>query len=145
MKKSTIGIIAGSTALVSAGTVVAFKTYQKKANNDSQGADLMQTVKTGADKTIQKVKTVIDDQIGMMNKEKDMLDDIGSKMKSSKGSQADSTIAKKDDIESPDAPVDDAEKGLTELDHEYRSEWIANGFPQTHREMERLEEEDDRT
>ena len=37
--------------------------------------------------------------------------------------------------ESVNASFDDAEKGLTQLDSAYRSEWQANGFPQTHREM----------
>ncbi|PSL40434.1 hypothetical protein B0H99_105212 [Planomicrobium soli] len=46
-----------------------------------------------------------------------------------------------DKRESPDADVDPAEKGLTELDSAYRDEWQANGFPQTHREMRELEED----
>lgn len=40
--------------------------------------------------------------------------------------------------ESVNAKYDDAEKGLTQLDAAYRSEWQANGFPQTHRELENL-------
>lgn len=48
---------------------------------------------------------------------------------------------KVDKRESPDAEVDPAEKGLTQLDSAYRDEWQANGFPQTHREMRELEEE----
>ena len=40
--------------------------------------------------------------------------------------------------ESVNANFDDAEKGLTKLDSAYRSEWQANGFPQTHRAMEEL-------
>ncbi|MGD6801828.1 hypothetical protein FZC79_15555 [Rossellomorea vietnamensis] len=43
--------------------------------------------------------------------------------------------------ESVNADMEDAEKGLTKLDSAYRSEWQANGFPQTHAEMERLEAE----
>lgn len=38
--------------------------------------------------------------------------------------------------ESVNAEYDDAEKGLTQLDAAYRSEWQANGFPQIHRELE---------
>lgn len=38
--------------------------------------------------------------------------------------------------ESINAEYDDAEKGLTQLDSAFRSEWQANGFPQTHRELE---------
>lgn len=38
--------------------------------------------------------------------------------------------------ESVNAQYDEAEKGLTQLDSAYRSEWQANGFPQTHRELE---------
>ncbi len=37
--------------------------------------------------------------------------------------------------ESVNAKYDDAEKGLTQLDSAYRSEWQANGFPQTHRQL----------
>jgi hypothetical protein len=48
---------------------------------------------------------------------------------------------KYDKMESVDADKTDAEKGLTELDHTYREEWQANGFPQTHMEMEKLKEE----
>lgn len=40
--------------------------------------------------------------------------------------------------ESVNAKYDDAEKGLTQLDAAYRAEWQANGFPQTHRELENL-------
>ncbi|WP_053217068.1 hypothetical protein [Virgibacillus senegalensis] len=145
MKKSTIGMIAGSTALVSAGTVMAVKKYQEKSGNGSlNGNDMLEKVKTGASKTMQKTKAVLDKQMDMMNKEKQMIDQADSKMQSSNhAGQLDPTIQKKDDIESPDAPQDEAEQGLTGLDHEYRSEWVANGFPQTHREMERLEEEDE--
>ncbi|MGI2328727.1 hypothetical protein [Planococcus sp. YIM B11945] len=46
-----------------------------------------------------------------------------------------------DKLESPDADVDPAEQGLTQLDSAYRDEWQANGFPQTHREMRELEED----
>lgn len=38
--------------------------------------------------------------------------------------------------ESPNADVDSAEKGLTELDATYRAEWHNMGYPQTHRAME---------
>ena len=46
-----------------------------------------------------------------------------------------------DEVESVKANEDPAEKGLTVLDSAYRSEWVANGFPQTHQEMQELEEE----
>ncbi|MDN7243226.1 hypothetical protein QWY14_15585 [Planococcus sp. N028] len=46
-----------------------------------------------------------------------------------------------DKRESPNAAVDPAEQGLTQLDAAYREEWQANGFPQTHREMRELEED----
>ncbi|MGD6968139.1 hypothetical protein ACQCVP_17060 [Rossellomorea vietnamensis] len=49
-----------------------------------------------------------------------------------------------DQRESPDADKTDEEKGLTELDHAYRAEWSANGFPQTHQAMEELKEEDEK-
>lgn len=45
-----------------------------------------------------------------------------------------------DQEESVNAPYDDAEIGLTQLDSTYRSEWQANGFPQTHKRMKELEE-----
>ncbi|MDN4524221.1 hypothetical protein [Fictibacillus fluitans] len=47
---------------------------------------------------------------------------------------------KVDKMESVDANKDPEEKGLTQLDSTYRSEWQANGFPQTHLDMEELEE-----
>lgn len=46
------------------------------------------------------------------------------------------TVDKKESVK---AKYDSAEVGLTQLDSAYRSEWQANAFPQTHREMERLE------
>lgn len=47
-----------------------------------------------------------------------------------------------DKRESVIADTDPAEKGLTQLDSAYREEWQANGFPQTHREMKQLEEDE---
>ncbi|WP_044022263.1 hypothetical protein [Bacillus sp. SG-1] len=46
-----------------------------------------------------------------------------------------------DHEESPNAAYEEEEIGLTKLDSTYRSEWQANGFPMTHAEMERLEQE----
>ncbi|MEK5339967.1 hypothetical protein NSQ19_09425 [Weizmannia sp. FSL W8-1119] len=46
-----------------------------------------------------------------------------------------------DRMESVDADKVPEEKGLTQLDSTYRSEWIVNGFPQTHKEMKELEKE----
>ena len=51
------------------------------------------------------------------------------------------TWRKMDEMESVDAEKEDAEKGLTQLDSTYRADWQANGFPQTHAERERLEQE----
>lgn len=50
--------------------------------------------------------------------------------------------AEVDQTESVNADVDPAEKGLTQLDAAYREEWQAMGYPQTHREMEKLEEDE---
>ncbi|WP_223700468.1 hypothetical protein [Sutcliffiella deserti] len=47
-----------------------------------------------------------------------------------------------DRMESVDASKDEKEKGLTQLDSAYRAEWVANGFPQTHKKMKELEEEE---
>lgn len=44
-----------------------------------------------------------------------------------------------DHEESVNAHTDEAEIGLTQLDSAYRSEWQANGFPQTHKAMAELE------
>ncbi len=41
-----------------------------------------------------------------------------------------------------DAKKDEAEVGLTQLDSIHRADWQANGFPQTHAELERLEKEE---
>ena len=49
---------------------------------------------------------------------------------------------KVDQEESVNADFDQEEKDLTQLDAAYRADWQANGFPQTHEEMERLEEEE---
>jgi hypothetical protein len=46
-----------------------------------------------------------------------------------------------DQMESVDAGLDPAERGLTQLDSAMRAEWVANGFPQTHMEMEELAKE----
>ena len=46
---------------------------------------------------------------------------------------------KVDKKESVDADVDPTEKGLTQFDSTLKSEWVANGFPQTHQEMRELE------
>lgn len=42
--------------------------------------------------------------------------------------------------ESVNAKYDEEEIGLTQLDAAYRSEWQANGFPQTHKRMKELED-----
>lgn len=47
-----------------------------------------------------------------------------------------------DQEESVDAEKTKEEEGLTKLDAAYKSEWQANGFPQTHEEMKKLEEEE---
>ncbi|ANU09111.1 hypothetical protein A1A1_00585 [Planococcus antarcticus DSM 14505] len=44
-----------------------------------------------------------------------------------------------DHEESVNADLDEAEIGLTQLDSAYRSEWQANGFPQTHKAIAELE------
>ncbi|WP_237150308.1 hypothetical protein [Planococcus maritimus] len=44
-----------------------------------------------------------------------------------------------DHEESVNAPYDSAEEGLTQLDSTYRSEWQANAFPQTKKQLEELE------
>ena len=41
-----------------------------------------------------------------------------------------------------DAKKDETEVGLTQLDSIHRADWQANGFPQTHAELERLEKEE---
>lgn len=51
------------------------------------------------------------------------------------------TWQKMDERESVDANQDEAEQGLTQLDSSHRAEWQANGYPQTHAERERLEQE----
>lgn len=43
--------------------------------------------------------------------------------------------------ESVNAKYDHAEIGLTQLDSAHRSEWQANAFPQTHRELDQSEDE----
>ncbi|MBU9672544.1 hypothetical protein KQ939_11440 [Planococcus sp. CP5-4] len=44
-----------------------------------------------------------------------------------------------DHEESVNDPYDRAEEGLTQLDSAYRSEWQANAFPQTKKQLEELE------
>lgn len=55
----------------------------------------------------------------------------------------DDTWSKMDKMESVDSDKDEAEEGLTQLDSNYRAEWQANGYPQTHAERERLMNESD--
>ncbi|WP_114166526.1 hypothetical protein [Exiguobacterium sp. TNDT2] len=55
----------------------------------------------------------------------------------------DDTWSKMDKMESVDSDKDEAEEGLTQLDSNYRAEWQANGYPQTHAERERLMKESD--
>ncbi|KIL49338.1 hypothetical protein [Jeotgalibacillus soli] len=49
---------------------------------------------------------------------------------------------KVDQEESVNAAQEAEEAGLTKLDSAYRADWQANGFPQTHQEMEELEKEE---
>ncbi|OIN68063.1 hypothetical protein BLD48_04245 [Exiguobacterium sp. KRL4] len=50
--------------------------------------------------------------------------------------------AELDQRPSIDAKTDETEVGLTQLDSIHRADWQANGFPQTHAELERLEKEE---
>ncbi|WP_252312631.1 hypothetical protein [Sinobaca sp. H24] len=50
-----------------------------------------------------------------------------------------SNSQKIDKRESVDAATDPSEEGLSQLDSAHKSEWQANGFPQTHRGLEELE------
>ncbi|PWW32608.1 hypothetical protein DFO73_101873 [Cytobacillus oceanisediminis] len=45
-----------------------------------------------------------------------------------------------DQVESADADKVPEEKGLTQYDAALRSEWVANGYSQTHLDLEELEE-----
>lgn len=47
---------------------------------------------------------------------------------------------REDKLPSPDAKTDDAEKGLTALDHAYREEWVANTITPTEEEIKEAEE-----
>lgn len=47
---------------------------------------------------------------------------------------------REDKLPSPDAKKDDAEKGLTALDHAYREEWVANTITPTEKEIKAAEE-----
>ncbi|MDN7246504.1 hypothetical protein QWY16_04880 [Planococcus shenhongbingii] len=44
-----------------------------------------------------------------------------------------------DHKESPNAPYDHAEIGLSELDSAYRSEWVSMGYPKTYHDLEENE------
>ncbi|YCA44013.1 hypothetical protein M1E11_02065 [Bacillus sp. JZ8] len=46
-----------------------------------------------------------------------------------------------DQVESVDADKARDEEGLTQYDSALKSDWVANGFPQTHMELEELESE----
>lgn len=102
MKKTTVGMIAGSTALLSAGTIMAVSKLK--------GKDEEQETENSFNSSDDNPSPNIDDE------------------------------ARKDQIPSPDADEVEAEEGLTLLDHQYRSQWQANGFPQTHKAMRELEE-----
>ncbi|MEC0304305.1 hypothetical protein [Terribacillus saccharophilus] len=47
---------------------------------------------------------------------------------------------REDKLPSPDAKTDDAEKGLSALDHAYREEWVANTITPTEEEIKAAEE-----
>jgi hypothetical protein len=151
-KEMTMGVVVGSTALVTTGIVLALNAYQKKeeTNIDQQtGSTAMRKIeggiKTGIDKVIEGIKRGINAKQKMMDKEKEKLNDLDSaihskNMASEEFIPDEATVEKKDKIESPDAVKDPAYQGLTQLDAQYRDEWQANGFPQTHAELE-LEED----
>lgn len=65
----------------------------------------------------------------------------GFKVYQDKTNQSIANSEKIDKRESVDARKDEAEVGLTQLDSIHRADWQANGFPQTHAERERLEQE----
>lgn len=44
-----------------------------------------------------------------------------------------------DQVESVDEDKARDEEGLTQYDSALKSDWVANGFPQTHMELEELE------
>lgn len=51
-----------------------------------------------------------------------------------------SNSPKIDERESVDAEIDPSEEGLSQLDSSHKSEWQANGFPQSHKGLQELEE-----
>lgn len=59
-----------------------------------------------------------------------------------KQNQSISDSAELDRRPSVDQTQDESEVGLTQLDSIQKAEWQANGFPQTHAERERLENEE---
>ncbi len=106
-KDMTMGVVVGSTALITTGLVLAFNAYQKKTGK------LEDVGKTVPDLNAPDSKFIPDSDVQQ----------------------------EKDEKEAKDAERDPAYKGLTQLDTQYRDEWQANGIPQTHAEMEKLEKE----
>ncbi|MCP3761552.1 hypothetical protein NLX67_04020 [Domibacillus sp. A3M-37] len=150
-KEMTMGVVVGSTALLTTGIVLALNAYQQKqetGNNQQTASTTMQKVesgiKAGTHKVVEGIKSGIGSKLKVTGEKKQESNDsnemIVSKTVGNKEFIADeSTELKKDNIESVDAKREEAYKGLTALDAQYRDDWQANGFPQTRVELEELE------
>ncbi|WP_052712220.1 hypothetical protein [Domibacillus indicus] len=146
-KEMTMGVVVGSTALLTTGIVLALNAYQQKqeaGDNGQAGSDTLKKLETGIKAGTQKVTETLKSSMNFKGGQK--ADDVSEKTvietnEKEKFIADKTTELKKDEVETPDARKEEEYKGLTELDAQYRDEWQANGFPQTHAEMEKLEKE----
>ncbi|WP_050182243.1 hypothetical protein [Domibacillus robiginosus] len=131
-KEMTMGVVVGSTALLTTGIVLALNAFQQKQEAGITGTGTMGKIgtglKTGTTKVVDGIKNGI-----ASRKEETMV------VEKTKFIDDKSTELKKDKVESSDSKKADEYEGLTELDAQYRDEWQANGFPQTNAELKALE------
>lgn len=150
-KEMTMGVVVGSTALLTTGIVLALNAYQQKQdtdNNHETASTTMQKlesgIKAGTHKVVVGIKNGIGSKLKVTGEEKQESTDsnemiVSMTVKNKEFIADESTLLKKDNVESIDAKREEAYKGLTALDAQYRDDWQANGFPQTRVELEELE------
>mgnify|MGYP001029670237 CR=1 FL=1 len=134
-KEMTMGVVVGSTALLTTGIVLALNAYQQKQETGDVNSGTIGKIgtglKTGTTKVVEGIKN------GIASKKEETMVVEKTKFIDDK-----STVNKKDKVESVDSEKAEEYEGLTGLDAQYRDEWQANGFPQTHAELKALEKEE---
>ncbi|WNS80134.1 hypothetical protein RRU94_21780 [Domibacillus sp. DTU_2020_1001157_1_SI_ALB_TIR_016] len=133
-KEMTMGVVVGSTALLTTGIVLALNTFQQKQEAGDTGSGTVGKIGNGLKAGTTKVVKGIKNGIASKKNEQTMV------VEKTKFIDDKSTELKKDEVESVDSEKAKEYEGLTGLDAQYRDEWQANGFPQTNAELKALEE-----